>query len=488
MVCSKCGKEVADTSIFCSYCGNEFELVNALDSVVDSYHTIRPEEFNDNVKQEKPIKKKLPIKIILASIGILLVSLIVLYNNNPYTQFVSAIKNNKIEKAKAAFARITKDEDKEKIKEYLTQEIEKIKLDYIDNKINAEDALKLINSMASFKPLCGNRIAIDYINKIENSKIAFAKLDSLMKQEKYKKVIDEALKVVKEDSNYDSAKAYKEKARTIYGDQIFKKSESLALNGDYIGAYEEIQNNINYINQNSIVADTIFKYKKIASEDIIKQARNEFQSGNYIAAIELLNESIEYSINDNITEEINKIENEHYIAIVKDIKNRVTVNYDKVDKKHLIAPKGYSTRYININRSINIEPRMSFTSVPSFSIVVGFHQNDWIFFKKVIFLIDDIKSEWGIEYFDRQTQVIHGGISEWMHVIHSKLLSDSMSRIKNLKPLIDNIIESKSTIIRFRGDGYRDHVVTTKEKQTIEDLWKLYDILNKKPDLFELLK
>lgn len=101
--------------------------------------------------------------------------------------------------------------------------------------------------------------------------------------------------------------------------------------------------------------------------------------------------------------------------------------------------------------------------------------------------MDGDRVEWNIDYFDRNSQV-GNGIAEWYLVVHSDLFAEYLDRTKNLKPLINSILDSKDTTIRFQGQGYRDHKLTSNEKQTLRDLWNLYIILDEEPDLFELLK
>lgn len=154
----------------------------------------------------------------------------------------------------------------------------------------------------------------------------------------------------------------------------------------------------------------------------------------------------------------------------KELLAKTTHVYDDMDESTTVVPKGYSTRYINIDRSINVEPRMILSkdgTTAVINFVFGFEQDDWIFFENIKINVDGEVTEWDVSYGDRQTQVMNGGVAEWTVKV------DGINT--DLLPTMEKIANSKTAKIRFSGSGYRDHTVTKAEKANIKLLLELYN-------------
>lgn len=491
--CPECGKEVSDQVESCIHCGYTI-VEDKINVYEENEHTISSDlhEEVDNVGNKRYKKSITTKSIITTSIAIMVLISLFVFNNNSYAKFKRLLREGNTKATIMIFNEMEK-EDKDKARNYLTNEANKIEKDFINNKVNYDEASSLLQEIGDTgiisQEVSNTKKLIDDLYK---SRKAYINVVNYFEKGDFKNVITEAEKVIERDEDYESAKEYKDKAIIKFKEEIIDEAKELAAKKDFIKAIDLLEDIKEMITDAKEIETLLSNYKVDASNSIIAEAKAKYESGEFDGALGLLRDNQKYSSNNNIQEEIkivNQLKTENDKSIVLDIKNRITINYDEVKKEYKIAPKGYSTRYVNIGRNVNIEPRMTFDSSPMYIICVGFQQNDWVFFKQVIFAIDDTRDTWDLDYFSRGSDVIFGGgIAEWYLVAHSELLAGYHSQAKDMAKLMDSIIKSNNATIRFQGDGYRDHTITNKEKQTIKDLWTLYNILEENPSLFEILK
>lgn len=488
MDCKTCGNKIKEDSIFCNYCGNE------ISGGENKERTSKGEiKSKLNIKIRNNTNKKISSKKFAIFLGIILCGVTLLFiivqGNNK--EFVNAIRNNNMVEAKKVFAEMKKEKDIEKIKVFLIEEVERVRDNYIKNKISAEVATKYLEDIRELNIISTEpKESIEYIKKIDKSKEAYTRLENYMGKAQYKDAIMESEKIIEEDSNYNSAIEYKKQAKSKLEDELIKESKGLALENNFAEAVDLLDLNKKYLDNSTVLESLIHEYKKEAGKLLISQAQNMLANGEYSSALKLLSDNSKYSVDKNIVNEIDKIKELKKDADKKEIleiKQRLKVDYDSVENEYKIGPIGNSTRYVNVDRTTNIEPRIIYSNSPTLALVVGFHQEDWIFFEKVIFVTDNSRFEWELDYFDRKSQV-GNGIAEWYTVVHSDFLAGIQSNVKNVSSLINELITSKTATIRFQGNGYRDHTVTEKEKQSLKDLWNLYNLLNEYPEFFQLLK
>jgi len=235
---------------------------------------------------------------------------------------------------------------------------------------------------------------------------------------------------------------------------------------------------INNTNQNAVKKTNSPETNKTQAvqkenpEELYNKGQDQFKQGNYKEAEQTFKSLLNKYPNSNISTDAKKMLDSSVIELDKK-KNKLLENttsiYDEMDDVTIIVPKGYSTKYINTNKNINISPEIRVTKfgLANLIITVGFDQNDWIFTDRVIFKADEEKFEWVIDSLkDRQSQVFMGGIAEWIRKISSldKDLINQMEKLAN----------AKDAKIRFQGQGYRDHVVRDDEKANLLLFLELY--------------
>lgn len=98
---------------------------------------------------------------------------------------------------------------------------------------------------------------------------------------------------------------------------------------------------------------------------------------------------------------------------------------------------------------------------------LGFKNESWVFFTRIIFNIDGERREINIGYFDRKSGNNGYGVWEYIDLSGDEHLS-----------LIRKIASSKKTIIRFSGDQYRkDFTVSQKQKGAMKRVVRLYELM-----------
>ena len=98
-------------------------------------------------------------------------------------------------------------------------------------------------------------------------------------------------------------------------------------------------------------------------------------------------------------------------------------------------------------------------------LVCNYTANDWVFFKKITFAVDDQRFYKTFSYFDVTRD--NGGGDVWEYV-------DLDVGASNLK-LLEAIASSNTTIVRFEGDNYyRDVTISAADKQAIRQMLNAY--------------
>ena len=101
-------------------------------------------------------------------------------------------------------------------------------------------------------------------------------------------------------------------------------------------------------------------------------------------------------------------------------------------------------------------------------MVYNYTGSDWVFFEKVILLVDEERHEFSFSYYDvvRDNQ----GRKVWEYV--------DTPVDASLRELLAAIADSKETIIRFQGDDhYRDFTVTKGDKTAIRQTLSSYEAM-----------
>ena len=104
-------------------------------------------------------------------------------------------------------------------------------------------------------------------------------------------------------------------------------------------------------------------------------------------------------------------------------------------------------------------------------MVCDYTADDWVFFKKITFAVDDQRYYKYFNYFDVVRDNAYGDIWEYVDIEVGE------SEVA----LLEAIANSEKTIIRFEGDDYYDDfTVTEKDKKAIKEMLMIYEYLKNK--------
>ena len=94
--------------------------------------------------------------------------------------------------------------------------------------------------------------------------------------------------------------------------------------------------------------------------------------------------------------------------------------------------------------------------------------DDWIFFDRIIFNIDGKRFEKNFDHWETTREVVHGGgVYESVDIPY-----------RGTEHLVEDIIKSKETIVRFQGQHINDKVITTVQKQAMQRIIELCNLIN----------
>jgi hypothetical protein len=104
-------------------------------------------------------------------------------------------------------------------------------------------------------------------------------------------------------------------------------------------------------------------------------------------------------------------------------------------------------------------------------LVCDYTADDWVFFEKITFAVDDQRFYRYYSYYDVTRDNAYGDIWEYVDIAVGE------EEIE----LLNAIVNSETTIVRFEGDDYYDDVeINASDKKAIADMLAVYEYLTNK--------
>ena len=518
IICPECKKEFSDTLKTCPHCGFIIKRKNKIS------------------------KKKRLLLLSIALCAILLgsgVGGVVAYKNSPAVKIMGCIDSNNIKKATDLYENLKKN-DANKLKKVDAKLISHFS-DVVNEYANDGTKYELCEEYMSF---IGSAISSSNIKETKNllsdlkqSKDAFSSGLNFQDNEEYYSAVKWFSNVIKKDvENYEKAQEHLKECKEAYKadiigkideiessespendykiiqkeigecdwivddkevsnkmasllnkvtDSVITHAESLFMDKKYIKAVEYIDDYIPDEHANdSKVADEYNKIKQKVVSSTINSVDKKIKKEKYDEALSLIGSALKYDVNNTISdkrEEVLKLQKSTIVTEFKNLLNNVTVKYDSVAKEYNVVKRGFTTDYINISNSVNVETRAKIYSDGSAMayMVLGFVQSDWIFIDTITIASGDTRKTISVELGDRGSQVISGSIAEW---VLSSQVCESEEEVSDLLSASGNVT------VRFSGQGSRDHLVTDSEKASIRTIHKIVDMLNQYSYLKEYIK
>ena len=227
MKCNKCGVENLNEGLFCSNCGAKLSE----DRVTQDNKSIKLKNMPKFFKN-----KRNTIIVCISSVIIIFTIGIIIYNNNPIAKFESAIKSdNQTEATLLYSSKIKGDNEKEiKVSVFLKDQLSEIEKQFIDEKIDYDEANTKCETIKNTGLISSDvNSSLTKIINLNNSRIAFGKAESLIKENDYLNAIKEYKNVIVDDKNYEKAGQEIEKNMSTYKEQVLKAAQESANSNDY---------------------------------------------------------------------------------------------------------------------------------------------------------------------------------------------------------------------------------------------------------------
>lgn len=232
----------------------------------------------------------------------------------------------------------------------------------------------------------------------------------------------------------------------------------------------ELEVHYNYF---KLRADENYEKKNLSSAlDNYNLAKNGFNDDEILEKIKIVNNEIEIKAKEKLEqienekkEKIKQIEKEKHAdeEKIKNLQKRMDKEYDKVENITWYYPNVYYNTRSRVFLYLGNKKDISWLRFRL--IYIG---SDWVFFDKIIFNIDGKRSVINISSFDKTTDVNNGSVFEGIDL-------DYITH----KELINEIIHSKSTIVRFSGKYNSDMTISSSQKNAMKDMVELLKLKNK---------
>ena len=202
--------------------------------------------------------------------------------------------------------------------------------------------------------------------------------------------------------------------------------------------------------------DTLFKNSKQLFEE-----KNFVESYNRLVEIEKINKdsliggfrSFKKTVAKSILNKLTTLKN-----VTINSKNFIK-KHDEFNKTTFYTPasgKGYGNKlymYLGVNKNEVFNPRF----------VIQYYGNDWIFWEKAIFLIDDNT----YNYIPNIRPTRDNNSKVWE--------TSDQSLDSNIKFIINKVIKSKSSKYRLTGKYRYDRIITVKQKRDLKITMELFE-------------
>ena len=480
MICPKCTKKIEDGSLFCNNCGTKLSEDNLQTNIekveaVGEKTTDRPHKVKRlmacilektkaiNQKHIKSLTENLKFKIgqnkkayiFYSAVALVLIAAVVsgtIYFNNPVRKIERLYNNGEYDKAISVYSRtISREKNIRKrealnsvLKDFFAKKANKIEEDYAAERIDYQTAIDCVKTIKAYWfAEHVSDLSLDEINKLRDSKNSYKTGLKNIANNDFIEGVKELSKVIREDPNYDDARKQITNALPSLRKQALLEAEKAYKSKDYQGAIDFVELLTNYFKEDTEIKEKLDFYKA-ENEKAIAQRKQELLS-------------------------------------------KTTSSYDDMKDETIIVPAGYSTRYVNVSKSVNIYPMITVDSSgkASFYVFAGFEQSDWIFFDHIIFNADGNKFTWYFDFGEPRREVLWGTISEWVANFQGSVDTIDVLDELNISPgnminvaLIQEMTQlssAKTAKMRFQGQGYRDHVLTSHEKENLKLFIELYN-------------
>lgn len=290
-----------------------------------------PEEQNPYVKKAPSKTKKKKGVIVAAIIGVLILAAgiagYIAYSHftDPLNQFQAAIKKNDFESAGQLFRTEIRLGDSEKVEEvetFIVNHAETVKDKYVNSELEYEDALTQLQEMGNLGIVEQTDLQpmIAEVNELRTSRVAFETAQTNIDAGDWKSAIIELRKVIQNDENYANAQTKLADTIRSYKEELFGTLTSFDSANDYSGAIAELQNGLQIVPEDADLLGRIADYEQKIREEIDQTVAAIIQNATAAVATiedyqdalaELRSAAKQYPTHENIKTAITNMESDY---------------------------------------------------------------------------------------------------------------------------------------------------------------------------------
>jgi hypothetical protein len=426
---------------------------------------------------------------------IIITALLLVACSNPTENYFTKFESSEYEEALNIYNQDIKgSEVEEEFENELSNLADSLYEKYQNGELEYKEIINRFDQLSKLK-LIDEKIKeyIKNIDKIKESRNNFLKGKELINSGRLLDGIEEIEKVIIDDTkNFTTSQELIEENKENLENYIIEKSSGMTnkVSIDYLKKHKDRE-------ISGEITEEIDKIINQNTEEKIDEAKLIVENGSYQSykeAVELFEDNYKYldsNIIDAKIDEYEELKVEIANEMIDEFKSSVDIEYDDVDKSYYIKPKNFAQLF----QYTGLEPNLSIDeeNLQMFSIILSTTHNEWIFFDEIIFALDDERVEIDVDYIFKENQVFsYNKLKEYTllaHTYNKNELAEAsdFDTIDDFTLLVENIINSEKSKIRYSGEGSIDHVITTAEKERLKEFWDIYNILYENEKLVEEL-
>lgn len=349
--CQKCGKPLAENSLFCSNCGEKTEVPN-LDSTSITENVDAQKKFNLLTQFIKKKSKMLSRKVIV--IGCVLIGLIVcilgvnLYNELTYSEsqaVLSAIESGNYSEADEIYKdEVDGDRALEvEVERALESMIEDLLVQYNEEALQSDDVEILLSTIDKSNILDNETIDDAYLEfeGLLASKNAYSLAQDEFNDGNYLDAISQYELVSNDDVNYDISQEQIIESNLLYKNQALTLIDEAINDNDFQTAFALLDVTLNELGEDSDVVsayqDCETAYENYTVETTITSANALMDDGDYSSAYNtLLNQTYVFENNLDLTSALSTCVTEYIAYTLEEAENAFYDGGDYVSSIKLI--------------------------------------------------------------------------------------------------------------------------------------------------------
>ena len=539
MDCPKYGKVNPENCVFCGCCQNAFskeETAAAAPAPLEPQPAAAGvKAAPERVKKQRGGKKW--VNGAVTAFGFLLVGATVAalsfyYRALPASQFRRTLEDGNTAGAVAVFQSYSNDPDfADQAGRTAGEYVDGLMQSYQSREISGESALAGLEAVGL---IVDTKQYVEQIERVEASRASFKDGKAAMELKDYQKAIVCFSKVLKEDkASYKDAKIYTERCALGWSNQVYAKISQKINQEDYLGAYTAAAE-IDPLYASEDVKALMAEVREKAAGEVYSTAKELFDKQQYSAvctyvqkfdpsmltkelsqladnaasafaqakiaeaetiaaegdlegAAQLLETANGEIPNDQLTEKLREYGRQQDAGKLSQTKDALSVYYDAEDETYRFAPKGLSTRYINLGKNRNMEPRITADSTGAvFVLLFGLQEEESLYMEEITVDCDGRQYRLYVDFYDRNSQLVFGGgVLEWYTAIHTPQSSSLYKRAVNLQPMLEDMISAKEVRVHFSGDRDRDVLIPAPQIQELQTMWEVFQTLETDPSLIK---